>query len=276
MRWNNRQNHFLEMPMYFRHFSGVTVYRNIECTIQVLPNFPCLSEEVLHFLPTVPMAFMSGLSASIAKLSTTHESVAWPKTISKLRKNATRLPGLSLSWSSYRTILLSLLTARLLVVWSFSQSFAVMQDVWDTNHDSKSFIVVIRCRQENKRGWAEGDNMNNKSWTQTRTCLLKVWMHRSSNTSANRTRQMVRLFLSSTVHALPLWPPTTPWLLPLFRPTILLPPTRHGDAKWAAWLEMASVSRWGYLCDSWLGLEAHSTSLDGTRRELHQAKGPIP
>ena len=55
----------------------------------------------------------------------------------------------------------------------------------------------------------------------------------------------------------------------------LLLPTRHNDVKWAARLEKASQSRWGYLWDSWSGLEAHSTSMEGTRRELHQVKGPI-
>ena len=82
--------------------------------------------------------------------------------------------------------------------WNFSQSFVVIHDVRDANNDSKSFIdIVIWCRQGNKRQWAKGDNMSNKSWTQTG--LLKIWMHQSSNADTNRMCPMVHLFLSGTV-----------------------------------------------------------------------------
>ena len=77
----------------------------------------------------------------------------------------------------------------------------------------------------------------------------------------------------TTVHALQLWPPSTPWLPPPFRHMLSFP--QQDTMKWAAWLEKVSQSWWGYLWDSWSGLEAHSASLNGTHRELHQAKAPI-
>ena len=146
------------------------------------------------------MMFMSGLCEVHGQfVNNTWLSRATENNFNSAQKHATRPPGLSLAWSSDRTTSLSLLSARLLTAWNFSQSFAVIQDVWDANNDSKSFIVVIWCRQGNKRRRAEGDNMNNKSWAQTRTLLLKIWTRRSSNADANRTRPMVCLFLSGTV-----------------------------------------------------------------------------
>ena len=160
MKWPPDSLSWESEPMYRQHFSGVTVHTNVEYPIQVLPNvlwLDCLSEEVLHFVPKVfdgvhvrTLCEVHGQFVNNTQLSHATEN-----NFNSAQKHVTWPPGSSLTWLLDRTTSLSLLTARLLTAWNFSQSFAVIQDVWDANNDSKSFIdVVIRCCQENKKRWA--------------------------------------------------------------------------------------------------------------------------
>ena len=116
MRGNNRLNHFLEMPMYRRHFSGVTVSQKHQMPDTILPNIPCLEslyEEALNFVPEVfdGVHFWTICEVHSQFAQDTRISHAWPKQISSQHKNM-RLACLDcLSWSSDHTILLSFLTA---------------------------------------------------------------------------------------------------------------------------------------------------------------------